>query len=200
MTYKLVDILKELKIVGFDSNTDSLDKTPASIKKWYDRKTRSWVVMLLNKDGDQVGDADYVATRLEADLIVKDYKKRYNINLSEAILYDREDMPQVDDIPDDITKMKMGGVEINKGKMKPSDMKNSQTTIDMEKVKNIAKTIDPKTMKPIVVSMDNHIVDGHHRWKALEHAGYSNDKVSVYIIKLNRRMAIKKYNDVAHNS
>ena len=81
--------------------------------------------------------------------------------------------------------------------MKPSDMKPSQKTLEVEKVEDMAKTIDPKKMKPIVVSEDGHVVDGHHRWAALNTAGYGNVKVPVYRIKLNRRMAINKYNDVA---
>jgi ParB-like chromosome segregation protein Spo0J len=118
------------------------------------------------------------------------------MKLYEAILYDREDMPQVDDIPRAIKDMKEMGVEISRERITPAEMKPSQTTLDMEKVESIAKDISIKTMKPIVVSLDNHIVDGHHRWAGLKEAGHENDKVPVYVIKLNRRMAIQTYNEV----
>jgi ParB-like chromosome segregation protein Spo0J len=119
------------------------------------------------------------------------------MKIYESILYDREDMPQVSNIPNAIKKLKDMGVAVNSEKMKPSDMLPSQTTLDMEKVESMAKDISIKDMKRIVVSVDNHIVDGHHRWAALKYAGFGNDKIPVYCIQLNRRMAIQKYNDVA---
>ena len=33
---------------------------------WYDRHTRSWVVQLLDDRGNQIGDADFVATKSSA--------------------------------------------------------------------------------------------------------------------------------------
>ena len=75
------------------------------------------------------------------------------MKIYEAILYDREDMPQVDDIPKAIKDMKEKGIELKKEKFKPSDMKPSQTTLDTEKVDNIAKDFDPKKMKDIILSL-----------------------------------------------
>jgi hypothetical protein len=38
-----------------------------SLARWYDRKTRSYVVQTLDPDGNQVGDAAYCGTREWAD-------------------------------------------------------------------------------------------------------------------------------------
>ena len=119
------------------------------------------------------------------------------MKIYETVLYDREDMPQVDDIPRAIKDMKEKGIEIKKEKFKPSDMKPSQKTLTVDKVDSIAKDFDPKKMKDIILSLDDHIVDGHHRWAGAIKAGYGNDKVSIYRIMLNRRMAIAAYNEVA---
>ena len=49
---------------------------------WYDRHTRSWVVQLLDDRNNQIGDADFVATKGEAQAYevahwIKRYKAAY---------------------------------------------------------------------------------------------------------------------------
>lgn len=55
------------------------DETPAQIDKWYFRKTKSWVVQLKNKAGDQLGNAYYCYTKQEAEEEVKRLKAEYNL-------------------------------------------------------------------------------------------------------------------------
>lgn len=50
------------------------------IDQWYDRRTRSWVVQRMDAQGNQVGDAEYVYTRREADLIRRQWEVEYNLN------------------------------------------------------------------------------------------------------------------------
>jgi hypothetical protein len=114
----------------------------------------------------------------------------------ECILYDREEMPQTDDVPAAVKQLKERGITVKKEKMTPAYMKPSQTTLDAAKVKKIAKDITPTKCDSIVMSLDDHIVDGHHRWAALKSAGYANDKVSIYRIMLTRRQAIQVYREV----
>ena len=49
------------------------------IDVWYDRYTRSWVVQLKDVSGNQIGTADYVYTKREAELIADRLKKEHNI-------------------------------------------------------------------------------------------------------------------------
>lgn len=40
------------------------------VDTWYDRHTRSWVVQLKDRDGNQIGDAEYVGNTHDRDRIV----------------------------------------------------------------------------------------------------------------------------------
>lgn len=118
-------------------------------------------------------------------------------DILKEMYYTRDEMPQVEDIPEAIKKLKEMGVQVKKEKCTPVTMKHAQIDYNPEKVEEIAKTIKVSDMKPIVLSLDNYIVDGNHRKLALDAIGESNTKVPVYRIYLNRRVAIQKYNDVA---
>lgn len=37
------------------------------IERWYDRKSRSTVIQVLDANGDQIGDADYSGNKQSAD-------------------------------------------------------------------------------------------------------------------------------------
>lgn len=55
------------------------DEKVVSIDTWYDRHTKLWVIQKLNKDGYQVGDADYVYGKQAAMKETEELKKEYNI-------------------------------------------------------------------------------------------------------------------------
>ena len=57
------------------SLSDVRRETVVYVKRWYDRATKSWVVQRCNVDHDQVGDADYVYTKREADDLCAQYQK-----------------------------------------------------------------------------------------------------------------------------
>lgn len=111
--------------------------------------------------------------------------------------YTRDEMPQVEDIPSAVKRLKEMGVKIRKERCTPSLMKHVQVDYDPEKVNEMADSITPDDVKPIILSIDDYIVDGNHRKLALEKGGYGNVKISIYRIYLNCNMAIQKYNDVA---
>lgn len=60
-----------------NADTTPLDETVVTIEYWYDRKTRSWVVQTKTKEGFQVGEADYVGTRPQAESIAKNHQIYY---------------------------------------------------------------------------------------------------------------------------
>jgi len=47
------------------------------IQYYYDRITRSWIIQLCNKDGDQIGDARYIAKKKNALNEIKELKQEY---------------------------------------------------------------------------------------------------------------------------
>lgn len=68
----------KIRIVGFDVSKQ-FDETVVKIDAWYDKHTRLWVVQKLNKDGYQVGDADYVYGKTNAMEEKAELEKKYNL-------------------------------------------------------------------------------------------------------------------------
>lgn len=58
------------------------DKPHHHVEHWYDKHTRSWVVQRMDKQGNQIGSADYVGSRKEAENLRKHHEKK---NVQEAI-------------------------------------------------------------------------------------------------------------------
>ena len=114
-------------------------------------------------------------------------------------LYNRKDMPQVNTQKlgkaIDMVKSK---VKVTKTRILATKLKESQVELIPKKVKGIAAKYDkPTDMKPLIVSKDNYIVDGHHRWAAGIYKFGEDVKLPVYIIQLNRVNAIKLYQSIA---
>jgi hypothetical protein len=67
---------------------DSIDKEiefhnakPFNVDMWYNRHERSWVIQVKDEEGNQIGNATYVATKPEALNQVKYWIEKYNIPL-----------------------------------------------------------------------------------------------------------------------
>jgi hypothetical protein len=69
----------KLKLVGINNNYNTEEPKPSSIRKWYNRSQRSWVVQLLDKEENQIGNATYVYSKSEAEDEVNRLKKEYNL-------------------------------------------------------------------------------------------------------------------------
>ena len=62
---------------------------------------------------------------------------------------------------------KVYGISSHATKMAAKEMKSSQKEISRERVESlIADNIFDKLRTPILVSADNYVIDGHHRWAA----------------------------------
>ena len=91
-------------------------------------------------------------------------------------------------------------VRVSKEMVSTSKLKKSQKELFKDKVKGIAsKLTTPKSMKPLIISKDNHIVDGHHRWAAAIYKWGDDTKIPVHRIHLNVHSAIKMYKMVANS-
>lgn len=53
----------------------------STVDSWYDRSTKSWVIQKKDREGNQVGSAEYVGTRSEKDVIVQEWQKGVDPNL-----------------------------------------------------------------------------------------------------------------------
>ncbi len=49
-----------------------------NIEIWYNRSAKSWVVQMLDDEGNQIGDAVYVYTKREAEIAKADMIRREN--------------------------------------------------------------------------------------------------------------------------
>ena len=89
-------------------------------------------------------------------------------------------------------------VRVTKETIPASKLKKSQKELYKDKVKGIANRFNsPKDMKPLIISKDNHIVDGHHRWGAAIYKWGEDVKIPVHRINLTINNAIKLYKHIA---
>jgi hypothetical protein len=102
----------------------------------------------------------------------------------------RADMPQVasEDYPEYVKHLKANGISLKEGEMNPDDLKPIQKEFAKPKVENsIDKMIESLKsggkLKPIIVSSDNYVIDGHHRWIA-----HKNVRMMIPVLKANVKM------------
>jgi hypothetical protein len=114
-------------------------------------------------------------------------------------LYSRKNMPQVN--TQNLSKalsMAKSKVKVTKGLVSARKLKESQVELIPNKVKGIAaKYSKPTDMKPLIISKDNYIIDGHHRWAAAIYKFGDDVKIPIHRINLKRDEAIELYNDIA---
>lgn len=83
---------------------------------------------------------------------------------------DRKDMPQIDhkDIKHFLEHMKEHGVESTYGRVQPDVLTATQGEFNKKKITEIIQSMKNKTYDeaPILVSDDQYVIDGHHRWLA----------------------------------
>lgn len=111
----------------------------------------------------------------------------------------RKNMPQVDTQNlDKAVDMVSDKVRVTKGKISVGKLKKSQKELHKDKIEGIAtRFTSPDKFKPLIISKDNHIVDGHHRWGAAIHKWGTDVKIPIIRIDLPIMKAIALYRDVA---
>tara|TARA_B100000886_G_scaffold340286_1_gene308950 strand:+ start:1012 stop:4305 length:3294 start_codon:yes stop_codon:yes gene_type:complete len=96
----------------------------------------------------------------------------------------RSQMPQVEkqDYPELIQYMKSNGAKFSKATVDAHALKPTQSEFsDVGVAKQLLKDLEGKPTKPVLISSDNWIVDGHHRWLVSKNTG---SQVEVYRISL----------------
>lgn len=85
----------------------------------------------------------------------------------------RSEMPQLEGEQVDkfVDMLQALGVNVVRTQVAVGDLQPTQKHMDTEKVRGMAENAVkgefPKIADPVVVSNDDHILDGHHRWAAL---------------------------------
>jgi hypothetical protein len=80
----------------------------------------------------------------------------------------RKDMPQIEDDKQGefLDYLKELGLKYSKSKVSVSSIKPAQNELSYKAAQALLDSKSPKLNKPLVISQDNYIVDGHHRWLA----------------------------------
>jgi hypothetical protein len=90
----------------------------------------------------------------------------------------RDEMPQVksDDYDALIAHLQKKGIKMKKKSVKASILKATQKNFNSDKiVKAIGNIETLGKAKPIIISSDNYVIDGHHRWLAAKNVGTNID-------------------------
>ena len=112
---------------------------------------------------------------------------QYGLNLL------KDSLPQCsgDGILDLLAFCRDCGTRVTKRKIKAISLKPSQSEIDFDKVISIIQNLDFDNIDPIIIDIDNYIIDGHHRWSAIM---YKNPafEVPVYQLRIKLKTLIAR--------
>lgn len=99
--------------------------------------------------------------------------------------YTRRSMPQIhsDKLPDLLKFLKTKNISSQTVKIEPCKYNASQNQFNDEKISNLMKS---SNNKPILVSSDNYVIDGHHRWLSTHINNIqTNSRQTMKAIKIN---------------
>lgn len=116
-------------------------------------------------------------------------------------IYNRNEMPQIrkKNLPFVISDLFNSGIGLSYGKILPHRCKPLQKQIYKSKMMDVVNTLLDKgtgTVKPIIISGDNYIIDGHHRWGAFL-TKFPNHPVNFVRIKKPKHTALNIYNKMS---
>ena len=83
---------------------------------------------------------------------------------------ERKNMPQIDDFKAFMADTLSNNIYSIRETVNPKSLTPTQTNFNQDKINSIIASKGYNTF-PIIVTEDNYILDGHHRWKAADQAG-----------------------------
>ena len=97
---------------------------------------------------------------------------KHNIKIPPiGLTFSRDQMPQLGPKEGFLANLQKHKIKFHKVTIDSKDLKSSQGEFNKDAIASLM--IDPKTSKSaIVISKDNYVLDGHHRWAA----NYNNDE------------------------
>lgn len=85
--------------------------------------------------------------------------------------FDREELPQIkgEDVDKFLAFLRRKDVEVESRETRVADLKPTQSELNTEKVEKLAKDgMTDALRSAIIISSDDYILDGHHRWAAVK--------------------------------
>lgn len=127
---------------------------------------------------------------------LKEYSKDQIVVPTGDVNIEREDMPQIKSnlVRDFLQYLKDDGVHWKKKKIASNNLRPTQQDFNLEKVTNLMDKDEDQLSKPIIISNDNYVLDGHHRWLALLNK-YPERKIEAYFIDLPITELLDKAHD-----
>lgn len=138
-------------------------------------------------NGEQV-EVDSNYTQGTRDYLGTEVSESVGIDIPMKGVLRRITMPQIVDVEAMLTHMRNAGVRVDTYEVSPADLIPTQSEFNKDKVLAIMQ--DPKGLaKPIVISKDNFIIDGHHRWLAAHNLGKKT--MACITVNLNIEQALE---------
>ena len=119
-----------------------------------------------------------------------------------GLTFSRDQMPQLGPKEDFLANLQRHKIKFHKATVDSKDLKSSQGEFNKDAIASLM--VDTKTVKSaIVISKDNYVLDGHHRWAA----NYNNDEKTnaiqvdlpiLELIRVAKTFPTTKYKDVQH--
>jgi len=110
------------------------------------------------------------------------------ISLQGGLGISREKLPQIRSFHvNDFRKWaKTEGVDSIERKVKVSDLKPIQNAVNVNRINKLKKSSSPEEIasKAVMVSQDNYLIDGHHRWYALKQLK-SDTQLSAIVLQVS---------------
>lgn len=121
-------------------------------------------------------------------------REKIEIPKSGNLGFKRKEMPQIEgkNIPKFLDYLKSEGVKYTEKLVDSKSLRPTQSQFNQDKIQGMIDSIDSKKQMPIMVSKDNYVLDGHHRWLA----HYNLDrKMPVIVIDMKIDDALDKMHD-----
>jgi len=179
-----------------DSTEEEESETEKSNKKGGESNTEVEVttktVVNVSVNGNDVSVTTNEASEEETKEVISEESEepaeRGIINLDFGMGLSRMELPQIKstDVPEFIDWLEEKGVDSVRTSMQVGELTPIQKEINLEKTDSMAAKheqgeIDLSTGKPVMVSSDEYLVDGHHRWYALRELD-PNNRLDVVMI------------------
>ena len=122
-----------------------------------------------------------------------DIKKIMNAERKKSLGFSRRSMPQIysGDMQEFLKFLSTNNIRHSNSKTLPNTLKASQKEFNDKKVMHMVQNAQKyikNSSKPILVSSDNYVIDGHHRWLATKIYNEINDtNIEMQIVKIQHK-------------
>lgn len=109
-------------------------------------------------------------------------------------------MPQIGDLNDYLKKLKENDIHYKEEKVDPKSLKATQSEFNTEKIAQIMIEPNMSSKGGVIVSNDDYVLDGHHRWIACYNKNTSLKIIRVDLPILELMRISKTFDTIGHKS